>query len=1056
VTDHTLGAEVPPAESGRRETRKTVTVLFADVAGSTTLGEALDPESLRGLMTRYFAEIRAIIERHGGTIEKFIGDAVMAVFGVPIVHEDDALRAVRAAAEIRDRLADLNAELTERRGIAIRFRTGVNTGDVIAAAPTTAETFVTGDSVNTAARLEQNAPPGEVLLGASTYGLVRDAVEVEPVEPIAAKGKAEPVAAYRLIAVKPGAAGHERHLERRLVGRERELDTLRREFELTIAERSARLVTILGPAGVGKSRLVVELMSTVEGQARVLECRCLPYGEGIAYWPVRQLVGLAADIGEADTGDEARAKLRSLLHGEPEADLITRRVGAAIGLETEPAPQEELFWAIRKLLELVARQSPAVVLVEDIHWAEPTLLDLLEYIVALAADAPLLIVCPARPELLEHHPGWTAARSRMSVVRLAPLPADQTETLIEGLPGGSALPPTLRSRILAAAEGNPLFAEELLAMLVEDGQLTEEPDGTWQAAGDLADVPIPLSIRALLAARIDGLPDPERRVAVRASVVGRVFEAAAVRELSGGDAGADEVGRSLLALVRKELVRPDRSELTAGDAFAFRHILIRDAAYEALPKAERAVLHEHFAEWLTRVAGDRAAEYEEITAYHYAEAHRYRIELGEAGESVHGLAQRAAETLGRAAGRAWGRRDIPSARRLVEQGLELVAPGSQARAPLLLTHLRVLWASGKGDAVPAAEAAFREEVRLRPDPHFDRLIRLWAPRGRGVQGREVLDRVYREALDAGDEDVASRVSTEIALDSANRGRFGEAGTQLEEAMRRARASGDPHREREFRKWLVMFAPIGPTPVREARPIVEAVIGDPDAGKEETAYARVSLARLDAMEGRLTEAREHLAIARGIGEELGLVVPLIAFDWAMAYGWIETLFGDAIEAEPELGRSCQRLEDAGEGSETTFGSLAPMWASALVAAGDHSRAAEVIERARAAAEEHDPDAQSGWRSSLALLRSAQGRHAEALSLAAEAVRVAKRSDMLALVAEQSIIEARVAIRAGDVVRTRAAVNRAVAVANQKGASGLVALAESLRPVSEPRRRPAPSS
>jgi len=384
----TCATRLTPAAVGR-ETRKTVTVLFADVAGSTALGERLDPESLRGLMSRYFGDMKAIIEGHGGNVEKFIGDAVMAVFGIPILHEDDALRAVRAATDIRDRLAALNAELGASRGLAITFRTGLYTGEVVAGDPATGQTLVTGDTVNTAARLEQAAPPGEILIGAPTYHLVRDAVEVEAVEPIVAKGKAEPVPAYRLIAVRAGLAGHARRLDTPLVGREAELAHLRSAYERAVAKRSPELVTVLGPAGVGKSRLVAEFLASTAAQATILKGRCLPYGDGITYWPLREIVHAAAGITDADGAAEAMIKLREILDDAPDADLIARRVGIAIGLESEAAPQEELFWAIRKLLEHLARQRPLVTVWEDIHWAEPTLLDLLEYIIDLGTDARL-------------------------------------------------------------------------------------------------------------------------------------------------------------------------------------------------------------------------------------------------------------------------------------------------------------------------------------------------------------------------------------------------------------------------------------------------------------------------------------------------------------------------------------------------------------------------------------------------------------------------------------------------------------------------------------------
>src|SRR3954469_14962638 len=350
------GAKLPLGEPWR-EVRKVVTVLFADVTGSTALGEQLDPEALRALMTRYFGTMRQVIVGHGGTVEKFIGDAVMAVFGIPQVHEDDALRAVRAAWEIREALAAMNAQLEAERGLAIRFRTGVNTGEVVAGDPEAGTTLVTGDTVNTAARLEQAAPPGEVLLGKLTYSLVRDAVDAEPVDPVQAKGKAEPVEAYRLTAVRAGATGRERHLDAPLVGRDKELAQLAGTWRRVVDERTPHLVTLVAPAGVGKSRLVREFIGQVRADGgQALVGRCLSYGEGITYWPIRELVHQAAGISEADTLASARTKVESLVVSLPEGERVASRLAAAVGLSSDGAPQDELFWAVRRFLEHLARE----------------------------------------------------------------------------------------------------------------------------------------------------------------------------------------------------------------------------------------------------------------------------------------------------------------------------------------------------------------------------------------------------------------------------------------------------------------------------------------------------------------------------------------------------------------------------------------------------------------------------------------------------------------------------------------------------------------------------
>ena len=558
------GTKLLATSGGSQETRRTVTILFADVSGSTSLGEQLDPESMRALMGRYFAEMQTVIERHGGTVEKFIGDAVMAVFGIPQLHEDDALRAVRAAAEIGERLRTLNLALEVERGIAIRFRTGVNTGEVVAGDPSSGQTLITGDAVNTAARLEQAAAPGEIVLGPTTYSLVRDAVTVEALAPLELKGKAQPVKAYRLLSVVAGAAGHARRLDAPLVGRESELAHLQQAFDDVVIHRRCQVVTVLGQAGVGKSRLLAEFLASVADRATVLAGRCLPYGEGITYWPVAEVLKQVAAIDDADDRERAVAKLRRLAAGAADAELVAERIGQAVGLAGGSAPQEEIFWALRKLLETLARQRPLAIEFDDIQWADDTFLDLLEHIVTLAHDAPLLMVCLARPELLERRPGWGRGSTQAATLRLEPLAAEVADRLVDQLPGGTELPAPLRARILDAAEGNPLFVEEMMGMLVDEGRLTLT-DGRWLATTELAETTVPPTISALLAARLDQLQPGERALAERASVVGQSFEQAALAELlPEGQRGA--TARDLLALVRKELIRPDRSVLSAGDA----------------------------------------------------------------------------------------------------------------------------------------------------------------------------------------------------------------------------------------------------------------------------------------------------------------------------------------------------------------------------------------------------------------------------------------------------------------------------------------------------------
>jgi class 3 adenylate cyclase/tetratricopeptide (TPR) repeat protein len=765
------------------ERRKLVTVLFADIAGSTAIGERLDPEAVRTLLARHFSAIRAVIERHGGTVEKFIGDAVMAVFGIPQAHEDDALRAVRAATELQGVVASLNAETDAVASVAIRI--GVNSGEVVSADGHAGETLVTGDTVNTAARLEQAAAPGEILLGPTTYRLVEDAVTVEPVEPLSVKGKAAPVSAVRLLSVV-GTEGRRRHLETTLVGRTEELHTLHQVWE-QVGTGDARVVTVVAPAGVGKSRLVNELISDLAPTARVLTGRCLPYGEGITYWPIRSIFLAAAGVTEGDDSEIARAKLAEALSASARHPIV-EALSAAIGLGDGAAAQDEIFWATRRAFETLAGDGPLLVVIDDLHWAEPTMLDLLQYLAELLA-APILILATARPELLESRPDWTAMGERATLLRLEALDATDTDLLLDAQAGGAALPGAMRRRILDAAEGNPLFIEEMVGMLRDQRALVEDGNAWQVVPGMLVQVEVPTSIRALLSARLDRLPAEERVVTERAAVVGRSFEAAALVELAP-EGLRGELGRRLLALVRKELLRPDRSDLSHGDAFRFRHVLIRDAAYEMLPKSERAILHERFAHWLERVAGDRLTEFQEILGYHFEQSSLYRAELGQADE---------AERLGRSAGaqlfaageRASRRGDNAAAIPLLRKAAGLLAGADRTEARFELAialtgagqHTEAMAidrsiresAAAEGDAILELRVQIRELVSSlgSPDYPYSRVRSELRDAVRRLEGSG-LDRDLAWAwlgigmVSASDSD-AERDAFERAIDHAERG-----------------------------------------------------------------------------------------------------------------------------------------------------------------------------------------------------------------------------------------------------------------------------------------------
>jgi class 3 adenylate cyclase/tetratricopeptide (TPR) repeat protein len=684
-----LAPEPAAPATGRR---KTVTALFTDLVDSTALASQLDPEALRALMSRYFEAMRAPVERHGGRVDKFIGDAVVAFFGVPVSHEDDALRAVRAAAEMRAALVELNDVLDRRFGVTVQIRTGINTGDVLAADVSRADSFTVGDAVNVAARLEQHAAPGETLLGEATYRLVRHNIVVTPVAPLAVKGKEAPLTAFRLVDVAEVAPSSLHRLDLPLVGRDDEVRLALEAFERAARQRACHLFTILGIAGAGKSRLTTEVVATLEDRATVMYGRCLSYGEGITYWPLVEMLRGAAGIADGDGPGETVAKVAKLAEGEDDAELIAARLAQVTGAAPGVAASDEIFWAVRKLFEATARRRALVVVVDDIHWAEPTLLDLLDYVVEWTREAPLLLLCTARPELLDRRPDWAGGKRNATTIDLEPLSEQASEVLLDNLLDGMLLPVDVRARITAAAEGIPLFVEEMVGMLVDSGRLRRS-DGAQEAEGDLRGMEVPPTIRAVLAARLDGLPGPERQILEAAAVVGKEFSRGAVEALAPAEL-RPSVGSLLKELLRRDLVIPQRSgtgDLTGDDGYRFRHILIRDAAYDAIPKAGRATLHERFAGWLDDLYEGRTAEVEEILGYHLQEAHRNLLAIGLADEAAVAIAGRASAHLVAAGRRALGRNDYRGALNLLERASALATEPS---AELLLRYGSALAHSG--------------------------------------------------------------------------------------------------------------------------------------------------------------------------------------------------------------------------------------------------------------------------------------------------------------------------------------------------------------------------
>jgi len=643
-----------------------VSVLFADLAGFTTRAETMDPEDVAAYLGEYHAQLKAELERFGGTVEKFIGDAVMAVFGAPVAHEDDAERAVRAALAIRAWAADEEVEL----------RIGINIGEALVtleADPAAGQPLAAGDVVNTAARLQSAAPTGGILVGAQTYRATERVVEYGPAEPVTAKGKSEPVPVW--LAVRPRSRVHvERTHGGALVGRGRELDLLGGALDRARLERSPELVTLVGVPGIGKSRLVFELYGQVEAEPEITywrHGRCVPYGEGVTFWALAEMVKAQAGILEGDDEAEAARKLAEVVDDPWIESHLRPLVGLAGGPGSGGDRRDEAFAAWRRFFERLADERPLVLVFEDLHWADDNLLDFVDHLVEWATAVPLLVVCTARPELLMRRPGWGGGKPNALTISLAPLSDDDTARLVGGLLAQPVLSADTQRELLLRAGGNPLYAEEYVRVLRDGGELDELPE----------------TVQGLIAARLDLLEPGAKALLQDAAVVGKTFWLGAV-------GGAE---KALHALERREFVRRERQSSVAGETeYAFRHVLVRDVAYGQIPRAERADKHLRTAEWIERLG--RPEDHAELLAYHYLQA----LELGAAaGIDTAGFAPAARVALTDAGDRAFSLNAYDAATRYYRAALDL---GKEARGPLWLQIARIGFLAGVDETATILDA----------------------------------------------------------------------------------------------------------------------------------------------------------------------------------------------------------------------------------------------------------------------------------------------------------------------------------------------------------------
>jgi class 3 adenylate cyclase/tetratricopeptide (TPR) repeat protein len=917
-------------------TRKTVTILFCDLVESSELFDRLDPEALRAVADRYYGAARAAVERHGGTVEKYIGDAVMAVFGIPVANEDDALRAVRAAVEIRDAVGRLG--LVPRIGIA--------TGEVVAGDPAPGHAFVTGPAIVVAERLQKEAGPHGILTGDTTYRLVRDAVSAEALGELVLKGQPAPVAAWRVhdVGTAPGLA---RRLDTPLVGRRQELERLLADLHATQEQLQCGLVSVVAPAGAGKSRLVLEFAAHVQ-TARVVSVRCPRYGEGTTFRPV---VDLTDELGDVTLGDaHAVAVLAALRDGAPSATA------------------NEIGLALRKLLEAAASERPLAVVLEDAESAQPGLLDLVEYLARSSRGSAILLVCVGRPELLELRPAWDD-----SAIHLAPL-SDTESLAMLGALAGAELDPRAARRIVDAAGGNPLFAEELLRMLVDEGSLRREGERLVPSRL-LEDIDPPGSVQAVLQARLDHLEPAERRVLQSASVIGQEFSKEALVALApDGDFEA-----RFERVAAKQLVVP---------AWRFGHPLIREIAYASLPKAERADLHERYAHLL---------DADETIGLHLYEAVRARRDLDPLDERAQVLAAEAVPHLEAAAQRAAALQDSAAAASFYGHTEELLARDDPRRLDLLIELASALRSNGRLDEALAHLRETEERAAASGLPFVAERARLeranveWYTNPE--QGVELLigaaEQLIPMAAERRDDVVLARAWTLLGLARLLRMEIGATQEALARARLAARSAGWQART-DVRRLLAVAAWLGPTPAADGLALCDELEAEAAAEGDRLNAAKIAgtsallAAYLGDFEGARARYEPSFARIEELGDRLGVTVH------SYVAGRVELLAGAPEAAERFLQDGITLLETLGDRG----GNRAPMLAflgEALHAQGKDAQAEETAAAAARLASTDDPQSRAVSRSILARIHARAGRVAEAEALAREALEIAERTD-----------------------------------------------------------------
>jgi tetratricopeptide (TPR) repeat protein len=1021
------------APESSRQTRKVVTVVAVGGTDWTPPGEPWEPEKTRSLADERSRMLEGIVTRYGGSIDHSSG-VVVALFGIPRLHEDDAERAIRAALEIHDALVTKRARAD---GLPVEGAPipaiGIATGEVLVEEHAGGFTC-TGTAMESAAMLSARGGSGTIHLSDRTHRLVGSVAESEEAPGDATENAVAGPRVWRLLGVMGGGSLlHRRSAQ--LHGRSEEIGLLEQSFQRSVRERSCHLFTVLGAPGVGKSRLVAEFLKRVDDRARTLTGRCLAYGEGITYWPVAEVIRVAADIPHSVSREVAAEKVDHLLQGAADRHLVGPRILQVLGMSEAPSAPEETFWAIRRFIEHLASDRPLVVVMEDVHWAEPTLLDLLDYVADWSSSAPVLLICVARNELLDNRPGWGGGKRNVATIGLEPLSELESDALIGGLLGSEMSTPELRKHITSTAEGNPLFVEETIAMLIDNGALAHGEQG-WTLKRDVQEIVMPPTISALLAARVDQLGDEERDVLQRASVVGREFYRGAIEALSPPSLRS-RIPIELLHLIHRELIRPaPSSSVDNEEGFEFRHILIRDVAYQALPKRLRAELHRLYAEWIERRVGDRSPEYEEIIGYHLEQASRYMAELGSPDASSDALSLRAGGSLARAGSRAFRRGDMPAAANLLSRAVALLPADGPASLPVLPELGEALFEIG--DLIRSDEALRRaiEGAAAIGDDRteaFATVVRcllrlLTEPTGWAEEAQRAAERAMPVFEMAGDRAALAKTWELLHHVHIFRGQYADAEYSSKRAAEQAGLAGQ---EQQRARHLAIYAAtsvFGPTPVDEGVRRCEDALRLAADWPSVEAQVRLGMGGLRAMQGDFAQARSLVGRARDLWTELGLHLTT-ASAVAQYAGFVEMLAGDWAAAERELRVGLESLERMGEHGVAS--SVAATLARVLFEQGRYGESERFAIRSEETAAPDDLDAQVQWRAVRGRLSTERGSVTEGVALIREALERAERTDDLDLQAGVRMDLGHALKLNGESAEAEEHISAAVALCERKG-------------------------